>query len=38
MSLGKYSRTPRAEFHILTPFIGRVTYRQNLKEEGTRCS
>ncbi len=32
-SLGKYSRTLTAGFHILVPFIDRVAYKQNLKEE-----
>ncbi|WP_029409789.1 SPFH domain-containing protein [Treponema pedis] len=31
--LGKYSRTLTAGFHILVPFIDRVAYKQNLKEE-----
>jgi regulator of protease activity HflC (stomatin/prohibitin superfamily) len=31
-SLGKYSRTLRAGFHILIPFIERVAYRHSLKE------
>ena len=31
--LGKYSRTLTAGFHILTPFIDRIAYKQNLKEE-----
>ena len=30
--LGKYSRTLNAGFHILTPFIDRVSYRHSLKE------
>jgi len=32
-NLGKYSRTLHAGFHILTPFIERVAYRHNLKEQ-----
>ena len=31
-SLGKYSRTLRAGFHILIPFFERVSYRHSLKE------
>lgn len=31
-SLGKYSRTLRAGFHILIPFIERTAYRHSLKE------
>ncbi len=31
--LGKYSKSLTAGFHILTPFIDRVAYKQNLKEE-----
>ncbi len=31
--LGKYSRTLTAGFHVLVPFIDRVAYKQNLKEE-----
>ena len=31
--LGKYSRTLDAGFHILIPFIDKVSYRQNLKEQ-----
>ena len=30
--LGKYSRTLRAGFHILMPFLERVAYRHSLKE------
>jgi regulator of protease activity HflC (stomatin/prohibitin superfamily) len=30
--LGKYSRTLRAGFHILVPFMERVAYRHTLKE------
>jgi regulator of protease activity HflC (stomatin/prohibitin superfamily) len=30
--LGKYSRTLRAGFHILAPFLERVAYRHSLKE------
>jgi regulator of protease activity HflC (stomatin/prohibitin superfamily) len=32
-NLGKYSRTLQAGFHILMPFIDRVAYRHNLKEQ-----
>ncbi len=32
-SLGKYSRTLRAGFHILIPFIERTAYRHSLKEK-----
>jgi len=32
-SLGKYSRTLHAGFHILMPFVERVAYRHNLKEQ-----
>jgi regulator of protease activity HflC (stomatin/prohibitin superfamily) len=31
--LGKYSRTLEAGFHILIPFIDRIAYKQNLKEQ-----
>ena len=31
--LGKYSRTISAGFHILIPFIERIAYRHNLKEQ-----
>lgn len=31
-NLGKYSRTLRAGFHILVPFIERIAYRHSLKE------
>ena len=31
--LGKYSRTLEAGFHILTPFIDRVSYKHTLKEQ-----
>ncbi|MFL2545913.1 MAG: SPFH domain-containing protein [Candidatus Rariloculaceae bacterium] len=31
-TLGKYSRTFRAGFHILIPFVDRVAYRHSLKE------
>lgn len=31
--LGKYSRTLDAGFHILIPFIDKVAYKQNLKEQ-----
>ncbi|HKE96252.1 MAG TPA: stomatin-like protein [Povalibacter sp.] len=32
-SLGRYSRTLHAGFHILVPFLERVAYRLNLKEQ-----
>lgn len=32
-NLGRYSRTIHAGFHILVPFIERIAYRHNLKEE-----
>src|SRR3954470_15392753 len=32
-TLGRYSRTLHAGFHILVPFVERVAYRHNLKEE-----
>jgi regulator of protease activity HflC (stomatin/prohibitin superfamily) len=31
-SLGKYSRTLRAGFHILIPFVERIAYKHSLKE------
>ncbi|MBB82501.1 MAG: paraslipin [Deltaproteobacteria bacterium] len=31
-NLGKYSRTLRAGFHILVPFIERIAYKHSLKE------
>ena len=31
--LGRYSRTIQAGFHILFPFIERIAYKHNLKEE-----
>ncbi|HYD22960.1 MAG TPA: stomatin-like protein [Flavipsychrobacter sp.] len=31
--LGKYNRTLDAGFHILIPFIDKIAYRQNLKEQ-----
>ncbi|MCI5212480.1 MAG: paraslipin, partial [Candidatus Electrothrix sp. ATG2] len=31
--LGKYRTTLEAGFHILTPFLDKVAYRRNLKEE-----
>ena len=33
--LGKYSRTLRAGFYILTPFFERIAYRHTLKEQAT---
>ena len=32
-SLGKYSRTLRAGFHILVPFVDRIAYKHGLKEQ-----
>lgn len=32
-NLGRYSRTIHAGFHILIPFIERIAYKHNLKEE-----
>jgi regulator of protease activity HflC (stomatin/prohibitin superfamily) len=32
-SLGKYSRTLHAGFHILVPFVERVAYKHSLKEQ-----
>ena len=32
-TLGRYSRTIQAGFHILVPFMERIAYRHNLKEE-----
>src|SRR5918996_83720 len=32
-TLGRYSRTIQAGFHILVPFMERVAYKHNLKEE-----
>ena len=34
-SLGKFSRTLRAGFHILIPFIERIAYRHSMKEHAT---
>jgi regulator of protease activity HflC (stomatin/prohibitin superfamily) len=34
-SLGKYSRTLRAGFYILVPFVERIAYRHTLKEQAT---
>src|SRR5687767_13557677 len=31
--LGKYSRSLEAGFHILIPFIDKIAYKQNLKEQ-----
>jgi regulator of protease activity HflC (stomatin/prohibitin superfamily) len=31
--LGKYNRTLQAGIHVLTPFVERVAYRHNLKEQ-----
>jgi len=32
-TLGRYSRTLQAGFHILTPFVDRIAYRHSLKEQ-----
>ena len=32
-NLGRYSRTIQAGFHVLFPFVERIAYRHNLKEE-----
>jgi len=32
-NLGKYSRTLQAGFHILVPFVEKVAYKHNLKEQ-----
>ncbi|HYA77037.1 MAG TPA: stomatin-like protein [Burkholderiaceae bacterium] len=32
-NLGRYSRTLQAGFHILVPFVERIAYRHNLKEQ-----
>ena len=32
-SLGKYSRTLQAGFHILVPFVERIAYKHSLKEQ-----
>src|SRR5262245_32720251 len=32
-SLGRYSRTIQAGFHILIPFVQRIAYKHNLQEE-----
>ena len=32
-SLGRYSRTIQAGFHILIPFVERIAYKHNLKEQ-----
>ncbi len=32
-NLGRYSRTIHAGFHILVPFVERIAYKHNLKEE-----
>ncbi len=32
-NLGRYSRTIQAGFHILVPFLERIAYKHNLKEE-----
>src|SRR5688572_6030626 len=32
-NLGRYSRTLQAGFHILFPFVERIAYKHNLKEE-----
>jgi regulator of protease activity HflC (stomatin/prohibitin superfamily) len=37
-SLGKYSRTLHAGFHILVPFMERVAYKHNLKEQAAEIA
>ncbi len=32
-NLGRYSRTLQAGFHVLVPFVERIAYKHNLKEE-----
>src|SRR5688572_33328515 len=32
-TLGRYSRTLQAGFHILVPFVDRIAYRHSLKED-----
>lgn len=32
-TLGRYSRTLQAGFHILVPFVDRIAYKHNLKEQ-----
>jgi regulator of protease activity HflC (stomatin/prohibitin superfamily) len=32
-TLGRYNRTLQAGFHILVPFVDRIAYRHNLKEQ-----
>src|SRR3712207_4949004 len=32
-TLGRYSRTIQAGFHILVPFVERIAYKHTLKEE-----
>jgi regulator of protease activity HflC (stomatin/prohibitin superfamily) len=32
-TLGRYNRTIQAGFHILVPFVDRIAYRHNLKEQ-----
>ncbi len=34
-TLGKYSRTLQAGFHILIPFVERIAYKHTLKEQAT---
>ena len=34
--LGKYSRSLEAGFHILIPFIDKIAYKQNLKEQASQ--
>lgn len=36
--LGKYTTTLEAGFHLLVPFIDKVAYKQNLKEEAIDVS
>jgi regulator of protease activity HflC (stomatin/prohibitin superfamily) len=37
-NLGRYSRTLQAGFHILVPFVERIAYKHNLKEEAIDIS
>jgi regulator of protease activity HflC (stomatin/prohibitin superfamily) len=37
-SVGKYSRTLRAGFHVLVPFIERIAYRHSLKEQAVEIA
>ena len=37
-TLGRYNRTVQAGFHILVPFIDRIAYKHNLKEDAMDIS